>query len=150
MSGVDTRILKILIDNGTDVNVAPDVQPYIRPFQGIWHYVYGNYEVAKIILSSPMLKLEDLTEYQVEYYNKIKAKMAFEEKVLADVEAVKAAHGGINSATIEPSFIPKKQVDAMMEYYSTGYKKKFSENIFDDLAGQVVELLNKYIKYGWH
>lgn len=158
LNGFDTRILKILIDNGADINagsgdnIGDDDVPFI--YSGLISeflpLMRDNYEVAKIIFSSPTLKLEGINQDLVEFYEQIEAKKASEGRFMSDLEAVKAAHGGINSATIEPSFIPKKQVDAMMEYYSTGYKKKFSEKIFDDLAGQVVESLNKYIKRGWH
>ncbi len=113
-------------------------------------------EIEKTLSLSGRSCLNELTTDIINIYRKVTFS-SFKEKVLADVEAVKAAHAEINSATIEPSFIPKKQVDTMLKYYLQGYKTKFAEEIksgdakfFDDLAGQVVESLNKYIKFSWH
>ena len=92
----DTRILKILIDNGADVNAGRDSEMDSWAFIGcseilgyVWDHVFPCYEAAKIIIDSPTFKIEDLKSkgnLRIKQYEKIKAKMLFEEKVLADLE----------------------------------------------------------------
>ena len=112
----------------------------------VWDYVVPCYEAAKIIIASPTFRIEDLKKSdRIKQYKKIKAKMLFEEKVLADLEMLKAACTEINPESIMPSFIPKTQVDVMLAYYSQGCKAKVTEEM---QVEDIKNLITQYIKLG--
>ena len=111
-----------------------------------------EFEVAKLVVASGLVREADLDEYDKIQYNKAKAKIRAE----TDIAAIKTAHAGCNSETIEPSFIPKKNVDLMLAYYQEGYKAKFANFIkggqkefFDEIASAVTKQLDFYVQQNW-
>ena len=102
------------------------------------------------------MKLDGRSEYEVKEYNQIKAKMQFEQKALADIEVIKAAHTECNEVSIKDSFVSRKTANPMLKYYLHGYKSKFKEQIegaegkfFTDLADTVVGHLKIYTQDNW-
>ena len=102
-------------------------------------------KLCKQLIESDKLDLERLSKNELEQYQKIKTHIYFEEKALEDIEIIKKAHNECNSESTKPSFVPKNQVEVMLEYYLKGYKKHITDGgneFFDNLAAKAVECLN--------
>lgn len=145
------EIFQLLIDAGANVNFRPE-----NGGADAWFWCSNNYECAKIIVASGKLKLDGRSEYEIKEYNQIKAKVEFEQKALADIEAIKTAHTECNEVSIKDSFVSKKTADSMLKYYLHGYKSKYKEQIegaeskfFTDLADTVIENIKNYTQENW-
>lgn len=145
------EILQLLLDAGADVNFKAE-----NGGPDVWFCCKNKYECAKIIVASGKVKLDGRSEYEVKEYNQIKAKMQFEQKALADIEMIKAAHTECNEVSIKDSFVSRKTANPMLKYYLHGYKSKFKEQIegaegkfFTDLADTVVGHLKIYTQDNW-
>ena len=99
------EILQLLLAVGADVNFRPaEIEGH---HIDALHRCKTYYECAKIIVASGKLKLDGRPKYEIDEYNQIKTKVQFEQKALADIEAIKTAYLECNKHSIENSFYLK-------------------------------------------